>query len=140
MTASLARHLRIGPRRFYTPFTLVEHRRNRRIIWSFSVISPAPVTGLPQTGDSRATDPLGHLGAQERAVLFVLAEDAGKVVSRRELARRIGIENLSERRCDSILVGVRRVLGPDAIRTVRSRGWMLQPATEAFLKEIASRT
>lgn len=87
-----------------------------------SVSSPALVTPGPN-----ATDPLGHLGAQERAVLLALAEDAGKVVSRRELARRIGVENLSERRCDSILVGVRRVLGPDAIRTVRSRGWMLQP-------------
>lgn len=98
------------------------------------------MTGHPQTGGPHATDPLGHLGTQERAVLFALAEDAGKVVSRRELARRIGIENLSERRCDSILVGVRRVLGPDAIRTVRSRGWMLQPSAEAILKELASRT
>ena len=104
------------------------------------MFSPAPVTGHPQTGGPHATDPLGHLGTQERAVLFALAEDAGKVVSRRELARRIGIENLSERRCDSILVGVRRVLGPDAIRTVRSRGWMLEPAGQAFLKELASRT
>ncbi|MCU1401285.1 MAG: hypothetical protein JWN62_4394, partial [Acidimicrobiales bacterium] len=86
------------------------------------VFSPALVTP-----GSNAIDPLGHLGTQERAVLLALAEDAGKVVSRRELARRIGVENLSERRCDSILVGVRRVLGPDAIRTVRSRGWMLQP-------------
>jgi DNA-binding response OmpR family regulator len=86
-----------------------------------SVFSPALVTP-----GSDAIDPLGHLGTQERAVLLALAEDAGKVVSRRELARRIGIENLSERRCDSILVGVRRVLGPDAIRTVRSRGWMLE--------------
>ena len=87
-----------------------------------AVISPAPVTPLPD-----ATDPLWHLGAQERAVLSALADEAGRVVSRRELARRIGVENLSERRCDSILVGVRRVLGSDAIRTVRSRGWMLQP-------------
>ncbi len=84
-------------------------------------------SSAPVTPGSHAIDPLGHLGTQERAVLLALAEDAGKVVSRRELARRIGVENLSERRCDSILVGVRRVLGPDAIRTVRSRGWMLQP-------------
>lgn len=87
-----------------------------------SMFSPAPVTPCAD-----AHDPPWHLGTQERAVLSALAEDAGKVVSRRELARRIGVENLSERRCDSILVGVRRVLGPDAIRTVRSRGWMLQP-------------
>jgi DNA-binding response OmpR family regulator len=97
-----------------------------------SVFSPALVTP-----GSNANDPLGHLGTQERAVLFVLAESAGKVVSRRELARRVGIADLSERRCDSLLVGVRRVLGHDAIRTVRSRGWMLElhalPATAALV-------
>jgi len=92
------------------------------------VFSPALVTP-----NSDASDPLGHLGAQERAVLFALAERAGKVVSRRELARQVGIAELSERRCDSLLVGVRRVLGPDAIVTVRSRGWMLQlEALESF--------
>ena len=85
------------------------------------MFSPALVTPGPD-----ASDPLGHLGAQERAVLLALAESAGKVVSRRELARRVGIAELSERRCDSLLVGVRRVLGTDAIVTVRSRGWMLR--------------
>jgi len=90
------------------------------------MFSPALVTPNPD-----AADPLGHLGSQERAVLFALAQSAGKVVSRRELARRVGITNLSERRCDSLLVAVRRVLGPDAIRTVRSRGWILDPAVAA---------
>lgn len=85
-----------------------------------SVFSPALVTP-----GSNAIDPLGHLGTQERAVLFALAASAGKVVSRRELARRAGIADLSDRRCDSLLVGIRKALGPGAIRTVRSRGWML---------------
>ncbi len=85
------------------------------------MFSPALVT--PGSDDPT---PLEHLGPQERAVLFALAQSAGKVVSRRELAKRVGIAELSERRCDSLLVGVRRVLGPDAIVTVRSRGWMLQ--------------
>ena len=102
-----------------------------------AVFSSAPVTDRTPFGGSCAVDPLGHLGTQERAVLIVLDNEAGKVVSRRELARRIGIENLSERRCDSLIVGVRKVLGPDAIRTVRSRGWMLEPAAQAFLKEHA---
>ena len=85
------------------------------------MFSPAPATP-----DTTATDPPGPLGKQERAVLSVLVDNVGRVVSRRELARRVGIAELSERRCDSLLVGVRRALGADAIRTVRSRGWILE--------------
>lgn len=46
-------------------------------------------------------------------------------MGRRELARRAGIAELSERRCDSVLVTVRRQLGATSIITVRRRGWML---------------
>ena len=58
-------------------------------------------------------------------MLRVLVETRGRVISRRELARRAGLAELSERRCDSVLVSIRRALGPDALVTVRSRGWML---------------
>src|SRR3954453_2478685 len=95
------------------------HEKSGRLIVR-PVFSPAPVTP-----GSDVDDPLRHLGTQERAVLLVLAENAGKVVSRRELARRIGLADQNARRCDSLLVGVRRVLPAGAIRTVRSRGWML---------------
>jgi DNA-binding response OmpR family regulator len=60
-------------------------------------------------------------------VLAVLREANGRVVSRRELARKAGLRDASPRRADSILVQLRRTLGEDAIRTVRSRGWALDP-------------
>jgi DNA-binding response OmpR family regulator len=74
----------------------------------------------------RCIDPLVHpVGEQERSVLAVLIANRGRVVGRRELSRRAGLAELSERRCDSVLVSIRRILGPDSLITVRSRGWML---------------
>jgi DNA-binding response OmpR family regulator len=66
-----------------------------------------------------------HLTAQERAVFDVLAANAGRVTSRQELARRAGLGDLSPRRCDSLIVGIRRRIGAERVRTVRRRGWML---------------
>jgi two-component system, OmpR family, response regulator len=90
--------------------------------------TPAPASSI-----ETRSNPLGpaSLGVQERAVLATLFAHRGKVVSRRELARQAGLAELNERRCDSILVSLRRRLGADAIITVRSRGWMLSPAAEA---------
>ena len=90
--------------------------------------SPAPASPV-----DAPSNPLGtvSLGAQERAVLSTLYANRGRVVSRRELSRQSGLTELSDRRCDSILVGVRRLLGAGAIITVRSRGWMLSPAAES---------
>jgi DNA-binding response OmpR family regulator len=73
----------------------------------------------------RDPHPLEHLTPQERAVYEVLAKDVGRVLSRIEIARRAGISDLSVRRADSLIVGIRRNLGPGTIRTVRRRGWML---------------
>ena len=58
-------------------------------------------------------------------MLAVLLESQGRVIGRRELARRAGLTDLNERRCDSLLVQLRRLLGPTSIITVRRRGWML---------------
>ena len=63
-------------------------------------------------------------------MLAVLQQANGRVVSRHELARRTGLRDASPRRCDSILVQLRRTLGEDAIRTVRGRGWALLPAAD----------
>ena len=79
------------------------------------------------------------LGGQEIAVLRVLHESVGRVISRRELARRVGLADRNERRCDSLLVGLRRTLGPHAITTVRSRGWMLEPSAESLVKSLLTR-
>lgn len=82
---------------------------------------PAPARTVPH-GDLH---PLEQLTPQERAVYDVLAQHGGRVLGRAELARRAGIADLGARRCDSLIVGIRRCLGPDAVRTVRRRGWML---------------
>jgi DNA-binding response OmpR family regulator len=67
----------------------------------------------------------GPLSDAERAVLGALVAVGGRVVSRTELAERSGLSDLSERRVDSILVGLRRQIGTDAIVTVRARGWRI---------------
>jgi DNA-binding response OmpR family regulator len=99
--------------------------------------SPVPVSAGDGSG-GRTPHDLGptSLGAQERAVLFVLFENRTRVVGRRELARQAGLSGLNERRCDSLLVGLRRALGPDAIVTVRSRGWMLNDSAVARTAEV----
>lgn len=62
---------------------------------------------------------------REQAVLAVLRNAGGRVVSRAELARAAGLDGLSERRVDGVLVRLRRVLPPGALVTVRGRGWAL---------------
>ena len=97
---------------------LTTAKRGPRTVVHMATAGPA----LPD----RHTDPLVYrLGEQEQTVLDVLLINRGRVISRRELARRAGLANLSERRCDSLLVAIRRALGPDSVVTVRSRGWML---------------
>ena len=83
-------------------------------------------------------DPSGSepLTPQEQAVLKALVECAGRVINRTELARRSGLADRSERRCDAVLVGLRRRLGPENIRTVRSRGWILEVGALASARQL----
>ncbi len=86
---------------------------------------------MEPAGDSSFASAVTPLPPQETAVLRALITCSGRVVSRRELSRLAGIAELNERRCDSLLVSIRKVLGPDSIHTVRGRGWMLNDAVFA---------
>ena len=63
------------------------------------------------------------LSVQEVAVLSVLVSAGGRVVGRDELQRRAGLSHRTPRRCDAVIVRLRRALGPESIATVRGRGW-----------------
>jgi DNA-binding winged helix-turn-helix (wHTH) protein len=67
-----------------------------------------------------------RLGAKELLLLKVLVDARGRVVSRTELRRRVGLR--SDRRCDDLLVNVRQAVGPDVVQNVRSRGWRVDPS------------
>lgn len=60
---------------------------------------------------------------RELAVLCALR--TGAVVSRSELIRAAGLGDLSARRCESLIMALRRILGPDTIVNLRRRGWRL---------------
>jgi DNA-binding response OmpR family regulator len=79
----------------------------------------------PAPASVHGASPLALLTDQERAVYDVLAQHAGKVISRSTIALEAGIGDLNVRRCDSLIVGIRRSLGADRIVTVRRRGWMM---------------
>lgn len=68
------------------------------------------------------------LSDKERAVLRVLVDRAGKVTDRASLNRLAGLSG-TPRRCETVLVTLRRALGDHAIVTVRRRGWMLEEST-----------
>ena len=66
-----------------------------------------------------------NLSVQEVAMLAALLEAEGKVVARDELARKAGLGAFSPRRCDGVLVGLRRAVGAESLCNVRGRGWRL---------------
>ena len=79
-----------------------------------------------------------RLGPRERAVLGALISNGGRVVDREQLRRDAGLDELSPRRCEAVLVGVRRALGPGSIVSVRRRGWRLHPDVMAVALAIVA--
>jgi two-component system OmpR family response regulator len=78
------------------------------------------------------------LTPRERAVLRALSGARGAVLSRGALAAAAGLHDLSVRRVDALVSGLRRELGPGAIVTVRGRGWRLaEPADSGTTTDAA---
>jgi DNA-binding winged helix-turn-helix (wHTH) protein len=75
------------------------------------------------------------LSEKELAVLRVLVERAGKVTDRTSLNRLAGLTG-TPRRCETILVSLRRVLGEASIVTIRRRGWMLADAAVPLARRL----
>ncbi|MEY4633462.1 MAG: Transcriptional regulatory protein terminal [Actinomycetota bacterium] len=78
---------------------------------------------MPETSTEAA--PTQGLTTLDMGTLRLLVEHQGRVIGRDQMARMLNVETSAARRVDGSLVVLRRLLGPDAIKTVRSRGWML---------------
>jgi two-component system OmpR family response regulator/two-component system response regulator QseB len=75
-----------------------------------------------------------QLSAREFALLHALLERPGAILSREQLENRIygWGEEVSSNAVDVLIHGMRRKLGPDAIRNVRGLGWrVVVPAADA---------
>jgi DNA-binding response OmpR family regulator len=75
-----------------------------------------------------------QLSAREFALLHALLERPGAILSREQLENRIygWGEEVSSNAVDVLIHGMRRKVGPDAIRNVRGLGWrVVAPATDA---------
>ena len=65
------------------------------------------------------------LGSQQRAMLTLMAQKPGRLVTREELAAKLGLPQLTPRRAEVLVDGINDVLGPDTITPVPRRGWLL---------------
>ena len=72
----------------------------------------------------------GALSETDLAVLRVLVDRSGKITSRDDLNKLAGLSG-SQRRCEAVLVNLRKALGDGAIVTIRRRGWMLDNSVAA---------
>ena len=66
------------------------------------------------------------LSRSQLELLALLLENIQRVVSRAELSTALGLARA--RSVDVLLSGLRREIGRDFVRNVRSRGWIVEPA------------
>jgi DNA-binding response OmpR family regulator len=100
-----------------------------------SVIGTAAVQLDLTTREVMVEGERSQLSAREFALLHALLERPGAILSREQLENRIygWGEEVSSNAVDVLIHGMRRKLGPDAIRNVRGLGWRVAaPAAEAL--------
>ena len=76
------------------------------------------------------------LSQTDCGVLRVLLSQHGRIISRDTIQRMAGLDSVSTRRVDAAIVLLRRILGADAVTTVRRRGWMLADDAVAATEEL----
>jgi two-component system OmpR family response regulator len=84
----------------------------------------------PVTHEARRDDVTHILSAKEFALLHALMLRPGAILARSELEERIygWNEEVESNAVDFLIHGVRKKLGPDAIKNVRGAGWMVDKA------------
>jgi DNA-binding response OmpR family regulator len=71
-----------------------------------------------------------HISGSQLELLAVLIANRQRVVDRTELAGMLGLRHA--RTVDVLLSSLRRLVGRDFVRNVRSRGWIIDPAAFAL--------
>lgn len=80
--------------------------------------------------------PWPTLSQTDCGVLRVLLGQHGRIISRDTIQRMAGLDSVSTRRVDASIVVLRRILGTEAVITVRRRGWMLTDEAVAATEEL----
>jgi DNA-binding response OmpR family regulator len=101
--------------------------------------SPHSVIGTPglqldlTTREVMVQGERSQLSAREFSLLHALLERPGAILSREQLENRIygWGEEVSSNAVDVLIHGMRRKLGPDAIRNVRGLGWRVAASAQA---------
>src|SRR5215203_6953386 len=65
------------------------------------------------------------LGTQQRAMLSLMAQRPGQVVTTDDVAARLNLPMLTPRRAGVLVDGINQVLGEDTVTAVDRRGWKL---------------